>query len=36
MANLIRQADVALYQAKQSGKGCARFFGPLPDSEKED
>ena len=36
MANLIRQADVALYQAKQSGKGCTRFFGPLPDSEKAD
>jgi diguanylate cyclase (GGDEF)-like protein len=30
MANLIRQADVALYQAKQSGKGCARFFSPYP------
>ena len=35
IANLIRQADVALYQAKQSGKGCARFFGALPDSETE-
>ncbi len=30
MSNLIRQADVALYQAKQSGKGCTRFFRPLP------
>ena len=35
MANLIRQADVALYQAKQSGKGCARFFGPRPGTESE-
>ncbi|MCU7853870.1 MAG: GGDEF domain-containing protein [Candidatus Thiodiazotropha sp. (ex Monitilora ramsayi)] len=25
-SNLIRQADIALYQAKQSGKGCTRFF----------
>ncbi len=30
MSNLVRQADVALYQAKQSGKGCTRFFQPLP------
>jgi diguanylate cyclase (GGDEF)-like protein len=29
LSNLIRQADVALYQAKQSGKGCTRFFRPL-------
>jgi diguanylate cyclase (GGDEF)-like protein len=29
VTNLIRQADVALYQAKQSGKGCTRFFQPL-------
>jgi diguanylate cyclase (GGDEF)-like protein len=29
LSTLIRQADVALYQAKQSGKGCARFFRPL-------
>jgi diguanylate cyclase (GGDEF)-like protein len=29
VANLIRQADIALYQAKESGKGCARFFQPL-------
>jgi diguanylate cyclase (GGDEF)-like protein len=35
VANLIRQADVALYQAKQSGKGCARFFRPLPDNMAE-
>jgi diguanylate cyclase (GGDEF)-like protein len=30
VSNLIRQADIALYQAKQSGKGCTRFFKPLP------
>jgi diguanylate cyclase (GGDEF)-like protein len=36
IANLIRQADVALYQAKQSGKGCARFFGPRPEAESEE
>lgn len=29
VSNLIRQADIALYQAKQSGKGCTRFFKPL-------
>jgi diguanylate cyclase (GGDEF)-like protein len=29
VSNLIRQADIALYQAKQSGKGCTRFFNPL-------
>ena len=26
ISNLVRQADIALYQAKQSGKGCTRFF----------
>lgn len=29
VSNLIRQADIALYQAKQSGKGRTRFFNPL-------
>jgi diguanylate cyclase (GGDEF)-like protein len=36
IANLIRQADVALYQAKQSGKGCARFFRHVPELEGGD
>jgi diguanylate cyclase (GGDEF)-like protein len=31
VAHLIRQADVALYQAKASGKGRTRFFRPLPE-----
>ncbi len=35
IANLIRQADVALYQAKQSGKGCARFFAPHYEADSE-
>jgi diguanylate cyclase (GGDEF)-like protein len=29
VSNLIRQADVALYHAKQTGKGCTCFFHPL-------
>lgn len=35
IATLIRQADVALYQAKQSGKGCARFFGSCSETESD-
>lgn len=35
VSNLIRQADIALYQAKQSGKGCTRFFQPLPSNSVE-
>ncbi len=34
VSNLIRQADVALYHAKQTGKGCTCFFHPLSIDEQ--
>jgi len=34
--DLILKADLALYQAKDSGRGCARFFSAELQSEQED
>ena len=34
--DLILKADLALYQAKDAGKGCARFFSSELQSEQED
>ncbi len=34
--DLILKADLALYQAKDSGRGCARFFSSELQSEQED
>ena len=36
MDDLILKADLALYQAKDAGRGCARYFSSELQSEQDD
>jgi len=35
-AELLRNADAALYTSKRNGKGCASFYAPLPSNHDAD
>jgi diguanylate cyclase (GGDEF)-like protein len=35
-AELLRNADAALYTSKRNGKGCANFYAPLPSNHDAD
>jgi diguanylate cyclase (GGDEF)-like protein len=35
-AELLRNADAALYTSKRNGKGCANFYAPLPSNQDAD